>query len=91
MNEGHSAFLALERVVRLMETQKLSFREAKVLASASLIFTTHTPVAAGHDYFPPGTHRPILHGVFSAPRYLFLLSSWASGGRIRQTTARIFV
>src|SRR5579863_4185251 len=54
MNEGHSAFLGLERVVRLMETRKLSFREAKVLASASLMFTTHTPVAAGHDYFPSG-------------------------------------
>jgi starch phosphorylase len=54
MNEGHSAFLGLERVVRLMETRKLSFQEARVLASASLIFTTHTPVAAGHDYFPPG-------------------------------------
>ena len=53
MNEGHSAFLGLERVVRLMETEKLSFREARTLASASLIFTTHTPVAAGHDYFPP--------------------------------------
>jgi starch phosphorylase len=52
MNEGHSAFLGLERVVRLMETRKLSFREARVLASASLMFTTHTPVAAGHDYFP---------------------------------------
>lgn len=52
MNEGHSAFLGLERVVRLMETQNLSFREAKVLASAGLIFTTHTPVPAGHDYFP---------------------------------------
>ncbi len=54
MNEGHSAFLSLERVVRLMETQSLSFKEAKTLASASLIFTTHTPVAAGHDYFSPG-------------------------------------
>jgi glycogen phosphorylase len=51
MNEGHSAFLSLERIIRLMETRKLSFREAKVMASASLIFTTHTPVAAGHDYF----------------------------------------
>ena len=51
MNEGHSAFLGLERVVRLMETEKLSFQEARLLASASLIFTTHTPVAAGHDYF----------------------------------------
>jgi len=54
MNEGHSAFLGVERVVRLMEAQHLSFKEARTLASASLIFTTHTPVAAGHDYFPPG-------------------------------------
>jgi glycogen phosphorylase len=53
MNEGHSAFLGLERVVRLMEAEKLSFREARLLASASLVFTTHTPVPAGHDYFPP--------------------------------------
>ncbi len=53
MNEGHSAFLGLERIVRLMETEKISFKEARTLASSSLIFTTHTPVAAGHDYFPP--------------------------------------
>jgi glycogen phosphorylase len=51
MNEGHSAFLGIERVVRLMETSNLSFSEARVLASASLVFTTHTPVAAGHDYY----------------------------------------
>lgn len=53
MNEGHSAFLALERVRRLMEMRHLSFSEARELASASLVFTTHTPVEAGHDYFPP--------------------------------------
>jgi starch phosphorylase len=53
MNEGHSGFLALERIRSLMETQHLSFKEAEVLASASMIFTTHTPVPAGHDYFPP--------------------------------------
>jgi starch phosphorylase len=53
MNEGHSAFLGLERVVRLMETENLSFAEARILASASLVFTTHTPVPAGHDYFSP--------------------------------------
>jgi len=52
MNEGHSAFLGIERVVRLMETEKLSFSEARILALASLVFTTHTPVAAGHDYYP---------------------------------------
>ncbi len=53
MNEGHSAFLALERIRHLMETDGLSFAEAREAASAGLIFTTHTPVAAGHDYFPP--------------------------------------
>jgi len=52
MNEGHSAFLALERIRSLMENQKLSLTEATVLASSSMIFTTHTPVPAGHDYFP---------------------------------------
>lgn len=54
MNEGHSAFLGLERVLKVMSEQHLNFREAAEEASASLIFTTHTPVEAGHDYFPPG-------------------------------------
>ena len=53
MNEGHSAFLSLERTRRLMETHRLSFREARGLASAGLVFTGHTPVPAGHDYFSP--------------------------------------
>jgi glycogen phosphorylase len=52
MNEGHSAFLSLERVRRLMETRGLSFAEARELASSALVFTGHTPVEAGHDYFP---------------------------------------
>ncbi len=53
MNEGYSAFLALERIRRLMDTHRLSFSESRELASASLVFTTHTPVEAGHDYFSP--------------------------------------
>jgi starch phosphorylase len=61
MNEGHSAFLALERVRRLMERQGLSFREARELAEASFVFTTHTPVEAGHDYFDPD----LMHRYFS--------------------------
>ncbi|HTT62459.1 MAG TPA: alpha-glucan family phosphorylase [Bryobacteraceae bacterium] len=51
MNEGHSSFLSLEHVRRLMERYQLSFAEARELASPSLIFTGHTPVEAGHDYF----------------------------------------
>jgi starch phosphorylase len=53
MNEGHSAFLALERVRHLMRSRQLTFSQARELASASLVFTTHTPVEAGHDYFSP--------------------------------------
>ncbi|GAB4547791.1 MAG: glycosyltransferase family 1 protein [Anaerolineae bacterium] len=53
VNEGHAAFLTLERVRRLMETHGLSFAEAREAASAGTVFTTHTPVEAGHDYFPP--------------------------------------
>lgn len=53
MNEGHSAFLALERIRRLMDDTGASFAEAREAASASLVFTTHTPVSAGHDYFTP--------------------------------------
>ena len=53
MNEGHSAFLALERVRCLTSARGLSFAEAREAASAGLIFTSHTPVPAGHDYFPP--------------------------------------
>lgn len=52
MNEGHSAFLSLERVAQLMQQHGLSFNEAREAASAGLIFTTHTPVVAGHDAFP---------------------------------------
>ena len=53
MNEGHSAFLSLEHVRQLMRKHQLTFSEARELASSSLIFTTHTPVEAGHDYFSP--------------------------------------
>jgi len=53
LNEGHAAFVALERIRRLMRSEDLSFAEAREAASAGLVFTTHTPVPAGHDHFPP--------------------------------------
>ncbi len=53
MNEGHSAFLALERIRLLMEENGLSFAEAREAARAGNVFTTHTPVPAGIDLFPP--------------------------------------
>ncbi len=53
MNEGHSAFLPLERCRTLIKENKLTFAEARELTIAGTVFTTHTPVPAGNDYFPP--------------------------------------
>ncbi len=51
MNEGHSAFVSLERIRMLREEHGLTFDEARELVIASNVFTTHTPVPAGNDYF----------------------------------------
>jgi starch phosphorylase len=52
MNEGHSAFLALERIRALVNDRGLSFAQAREAVTGSNIFTTHTPVPAGIDTFP---------------------------------------
>ncbi len=54
MNDGHSAFLALERVRLLMQEQHLSFEEAHDACRQNNVFTTHTSVPAGIDLFDPG-------------------------------------
>ena len=54
LNEGHSAFLTLERIRQLIVERGLSFHEAMPVAAAGLVFTTHTPVTAGHDAFDAG-------------------------------------
>ncbi|MGD8583936.1 MAG: alpha-glucan family phosphorylase [Chloroflexota bacterium] len=51
MNEGHSAFLILE-CIREMVSQGMSFEDARERAARRSLFTTHTPVPAGHDSFP---------------------------------------
>ena len=50
INEGHAAFLVLERVRRKVK-QGLSYHGALEAVAASTVFTTHTPVPAGHDHF----------------------------------------
>src|SRR5438477_2219028 len=52
MNEGHSAFLALERIRLNVVEKKLDFYSALQLVAAANVFTTHTPVPAGNDSFP---------------------------------------
>lgn len=50
-NEGHSAFIGLERMRNYIQNDKLSFAEAREIVRSSTLFTTHTPVPAGHDAF----------------------------------------
>lgn len=50
-NEGHSAFIGLERMRYLIERRHLTFNQGKEAVRASTLFTTHTPVPAGHDSF----------------------------------------
>ena len=50
-NEGHAAFIGIERLRNFVQNQQLSFLQAIELVRASTLFTTHTPVPAGHDAF----------------------------------------
>ncbi|NTU57652.1 MAG: alpha-glucan family phosphorylase [Chlorobiaceae bacterium] len=59
MNEGHSAFLTLELLKRELE-QGLSLEDAKANVKSQCVFTTHTPVPAGHDRFS----RDMMHYTF---------------------------
>jgi starch phosphorylase len=52
MNEGHAAFLQLERLREYVQEQGLAFPDALWAARADALFTTHTPVPAGNDAFP---------------------------------------
>lgn len=60
MNEGHSAFLALERVRQIMTEHGVSFAVASEVSAAGNVFTTHTPVPAGNDAFPQDLIAPYL-------------------------------
>ncbi len=51
INEGHAAFLGLERIRQKIREDGLNFAAALECVAANTIFTTHTPVPAGHDHF----------------------------------------
>lgn len=51
MNEGHAAFINVQRLRDYVQEEKLSFHEALEVVRASSLYTVHTPVPAGHDYF----------------------------------------
>jgi len=53
-NEGHAALLNLQRLVDYVQDEKLTFNQALEVVRASSLYTVHTPVPAGHDYFDEG-------------------------------------
>ena len=79
MNEGHAAFLTLELVREKMAAGK-KFPEALTQTREQCIFTTHTPVEAGHDRFSPELMDYALHRFRSQVPVPFseLTEAWAA-------------
>lgn len=50
-NEGHAALINVQRLIDYIQNERLSFNEAMEMVRASALYTCHTPVPAGHDYF----------------------------------------
>jgi starch phosphorylase len=65
LNEGHAAFVGLERIRQFVAEEGLSFAEARERAAAGNVFTTHTPVPAGIDRFQPDLVEKYLAGFVS--------------------------
>jgi phosphorylase/glycogen(starch) synthase len=60
INEGHASFSLLERIRELIVNKGYSFSKASEIVRTNSLFTTHTPVPAGHDYFEEHTMRAYL-------------------------------
>jgi len=60
MNEGHSAFSSLERLAETMSATDIDLKTALQVIPRTTVFTTHTPVSAGHDEFPVEMVRPYI-------------------------------
>ena len=60
LNEGHCSFVVLERIAQLMRQYNVDLATSKEIVPRSTVFTTHTPVAAGHDEFPVDMVKPFL-------------------------------
>ena len=62
-NEGHAAFTNVQRLINLIDKDKFTFNEAMEIVRSSSLFTTHTPVPAGHDKFDEDLLRIYLRHV----------------------------
>jgi starch phosphorylase len=90
MNEGHSAFLALERIRVLLESIPLTFDEARQEVMATSVFTTHTPVPAGIDMFPPDLMVKYFQELYSLALKLDEKASSPWAAKMSATRSRAF-
>ena len=81
LNEGHSAFAALELASQRMATEGIGADEAMRRISSQVVFTTHTPVPAGHDRFSSQLVEEHLGPLRAA---MGLSDARAAGARTRQ-------
>ena len=70
LNEGHAAFLSLERIRRIMQDEHVNMAVATEMVKSSSLYTTHTPVPAGHDAF----HEDLMRTYFAAYPALYNIS-----------------
>jgi starch phosphorylase len=87
VNEGHAAFLALERA-RVLVAEGLPLDAAIEAVAANTVFTTHTPVPAGHDQFADATVLPYLKSCFAelgTPENVAALARPPDGGDFNMT------
>ncbi len=92
INEGHAAFLVLERV-RSLVAEGMPADTALEAVASNTVFTTHTAVPAGHDQFNDATVLPYLKSVFgelgAAPEKLAALARPPAGGDFNMTALAI--
>src|SRR5258708_11302248 len=81
LNEGHSAFATLEATRLRMELTGADFKTCAQDVAQTTVFTTHTPVDAGHDRFPPATVDEHLEPLTMSLE--FVLEEFIGIGRIR--------
>lgn len=79
LNEGHTAFVVIERALEFASRSGLSFRDALWATRAGNIFTTHTPVAAAFDRYPAEFIRKYVWGIYVPAAMPVSKRSWLSG------------
>src|SRR3954454_3243086 len=91
INEGHAVFLVLERV-RALVAEGLGVEAAIEVVASNTVFTTHTPVPAGHDQFSDATVVPYLKSLFvelGTPDKVAALARPPAGGDFNMTALAI--